>query len=158
MKRLLTTYAFVFFCLGMFDRITKMGALYSCMSEKVITSCLSCEIAINRGFALSVGHDSTAAFFYVSIFAALCVTLLCCVYAYTLWCSRVSIWGIGSIIIGAVSNIIDRLLYGGVIDFIVLHYRGWEFPTFNIADVMICGGIVLLMVQQKEKVPCTKVF
>jgi signal peptidase II len=158
MKRPLITYAFVFFCLSIFDRITKMGALYSCGSEKVITSYLSCEMVINRGFALSIGHDSAAGFLYASVFVALCVTLFCCAYARVLWCSRSSLWGIGSVIIGAVSNIADRLLYGGVIDFIVLHYRGWEFPTFNIADVLICGGIMLLMVQQKEKVSCTKVF
>lgn len=47
---------------------------------------------------------------------------------------------------GAVGNVIDRLLYGHVIDFIQLYYRHWYWPTFNIADAAITVGAVLLII------------
>lgn len=45
---------------------------------------------------------------------------------------------------GAVSNLIDRLLHGYVIDFIDFHLGTWHFATFNIADSAISIGAVLL--------------
>ncbi len=47
---------------------------------------------------------------------------------------------------GAVGNLIDRLLYGHVIDFIQLYYQHWYWPTFNIADAAISVGAVLLII------------
>lgn len=57
---------------------------------------------------------------------------------------------------GAIGNLIDRLLYGHVIDFISVHYQHNSFPTFNVADSAICVGAALLIfdmfiVQGKEK-------
>jgi len=46
---------------------------------------------------------------------------------------------------GAAGNLIDRVLYGHVIDFIDLYYRDWHFPTFNIADSAITLGAGLLL-------------
>ncbi len=46
---------------------------------------------------------------------------------------------------GAVGNVIDRVTYGYVIDFIDLHYRAWHWPAFNIADAAISVGAVLLV-------------
>ena len=44
------------------------------------------------------------------------------------------------ILAGAAGNVIDRLLHGCVTDFIFLHYWGWGFPVFNIADMAISIG------------------
>jgi signal peptidase II len=46
---------------------------------------------------------------------------------------------------GAAGNLIDRVLYGHVIDFIDLYYRDWHWPTFNIADSAITLGAALLI-------------
>jgi len=46
---------------------------------------------------------------------------------------------------GALGNAIDRALYGHVVDFIDVYYRGWHWPAFNIADSAICVGAGLLM-------------
>ena len=46
---------------------------------------------------------------------------------------------------GAAGNLIDRVLYGHVIDFIDLYYGTWHWPTFNIADSAITLGAVLLI-------------
>ncbi len=50
------------------------------------------------------------------------------------------------VLAGAVGNLIDRVSYGFVIDFIVLHYGGWYFPAFNLADAAISIGAVLLVI------------
>lgn len=47
------------------------------------------------------------------------------------------------IIGGAVGNLIDRILYGHVIDFIQLYYARWYWPAFNIADSAITVGAIL---------------
>jgi len=49
------------------------------------------------------------------------------------------------IIGGALGNVIDRLAYGHVIDFIQLYYRHWYYPAFNIADSAICLGAALMV-------------
>lgn len=46
---------------------------------------------------------------------------------------------------GAIGNLIDRALHQHVVDFILLHYRHWHFPVFNIADIAITFGAVGLV-------------
>lgn len=46
---------------------------------------------------------------------------------------------------GAVGNLVDRLAYGHVIDFIDLHAGGWHWPAFNVADSAITCGVLLLL-------------
>lgn len=47
------------------------------------------------------------------------------------------------IIAGAMGNLIDRISYGFVIDFIDIHLYDWHFATFNIADCSIFIGIII---------------
>lgn len=53
---------------------------------------------------------------------------------------------------GALGNVIDRLIHGHVIDFLLFHHRGWSFPAFNIADSAITVGAVLLVVDELLRV------
>lgn len=53
--------------------------------------------------------------------------------------------GLALVLGGAVGNVIDRLLWGHVIDFIRVHYAGWYFPAFNVADSAITVGAALLI-------------
>ncbi|MEW5768783.1 MAG: signal peptidase II [Pseudomonadota bacterium] len=46
---------------------------------------------------------------------------------------------------GAVGNLIDRVLYGHVIDFLDFHVAGWHWPAFNVADSAITLGAALLI-------------
>jgi signal peptidase II len=46
---------------------------------------------------------------------------------------------------GALSNAVDRLLYGAVADFFHFHWQAWSFYIFNLADVMISAGVLLLV-------------
>ena len=49
---------------------------------------------------------------------------------------------------GAIGNVIDRTLYGYVVDFLDFHYVGWHFPAFNIADTAISIGAVCLILDE----------
>lgn len=54
--------------------------------------------------------------------------------------------GLGILLGGVMGNLIDRIFRGEVVDFIDLHYRGYHWPAFNIADAAICVGIGLYVV------------
>jgi len=51
------------------------------------------------------------------------------------------------ILAGAIGNLIDRVSLGYVVDFISLHYGGWYFPPFNLADSCISIGAVLMVLE-----------
>ncbi len=52
---------------------------------------------------------------------------------------------LGAVAGGAVGNILDRLRYGAVVDFIHAHAGGWSWYVFNVADAAICCGVGLLL-------------
>jgi signal peptidase II len=54
--------------------------------------------------------------------------------------------GLALILGGALGNVIDRLRFGHVVDFLDLHAGGWHWPAFNVADSAITLGAVLLIV------------
>jgi signal peptidase II len=54
--------------------------------------------------------------------------------------------GLGLVIGGALGNVIDRLRYGAVVDFLDFHLAGWHWPAFNLADAGICVGAGLILV------------
>jgi len=54
-------------------------------------------------------------------------------------------FGLMLVIGGALSNALDRLLYGAVADFFHFHWQDWSFYIFNIADVAITLGVLLLI-------------
>lgn len=57
---------------------------------------------------------------------------------------------------GALGNVIDRVLYGHVVDFLDFHWRGWHFPAFNIADSAITIGAVCLILDELLRVRRTR--
>lgn len=58
---------------------------------------------------------------------------------------RLQLASLSFILGGAVGNLLDRILVGHVIDFIDLYYKNYHWPIFNLADVAICTGAVLLV-------------
>ena len=53
--------------------------------------------------------------------------------------------GLSLVLGGALGNVIDRVFWGHVIDFIRVHYEDWYFPAFNVADSAITVGAALLI-------------
>lgn len=52
---------------------------------------------------------------------------------------------------GAMGNAVDRMAFGHVTDFIQLHWEGWAWPTFNLADIAISLGAVLLVASANRR-------
>ena len=61
--------------------------------------------------------------------------------------SMMTVVGIVAMLSGAVGNILDRVLYGYVVDFLDLYIGSAHWPAFNIADAMICTGVGLLVLE-----------
>jgi signal peptidase II len=53
---------------------------------------------------------------------------------------------------GAIGNVVDRLLHGYVVDFVQVHWRGWYFPAFNVADSAITVGAAFLILDELRRV------
>jgi signal peptidase II len=53
---------------------------------------------------------------------------------------------------GAIGNVIDRVLYGYVVDFLDFHWHGWHFPAFNVADSAITVGAACLILDELLRV------
>lgn len=92
---------------------------------------------LNRGVALGV--ISANPFLVLVIHFLLTVLLIMYLYK-----SNLHLWArysMFSIIFGSVSNLFDRFMYNGVVDYIGL----WLFPKFNLADIMVVLGALLLI-------------
>jgi signal peptidase II len=103
----------------------------------------------NRGAAFGVFHDMPSPF-RAGFFGL--VTLVC-FYLLLYWLSttpREDRWqrfSLAMILGGAIGNVIDRVLYGEVTDFIDFYYGNWHFPTFNVADSAITVGVILIFIK-----------
>ncbi|MFW5926621.1 MAG: signal peptidase II [Wenzhouxiangella sp.] len=111
-----------------------------------ILSWLNLTLAHNTGAAFSflAGGDGWQRWFLSGVAVVICVVLLVWLWrqphrARLLPTSLVLILG------GAVGNLIDRIRFGYVIDFIDVHYAGWHWPAFNLADSAIVIGVILLV-------------
>ncbi|MBM3323521.1 signal peptidase II [candidate division WOR-3 bacterium] len=54
----------------------------------------------------------------------------------------------GMILGGAIGNVVDRMRFGHVIDFIDVGWRNWHWHTFNVADACVVGGVVMLLARE----------
>lgn len=111
-------------------------------------------IRVFRGFDLILSHNPGAAFSFLAdasgwqrwFLSALAVGMSLAIYQ---WLGRLDAHekqeslALSLILGGALGNLIDRLCYGHVIDFIVFYYRQWAWPAFNIADAAISLGMIL---------------
>lgn len=94
------------------------------------------------GFLNDAGGWQTAFFAFVSIVVSLVLLV---------WLKRISrverqlSIALSLVLGGAIGNLIDRLMYNYVVDFLLFHYDRWQFPAFNVADMAISVGAFLLI-------------
>jgi signal peptidase II len=97
-------------------------------------------------FGVSFGMFNSGSPEGSSIFIALAGAITVVLVA---WLARVeTVWlalGLGLVIGGAVGNVLDRLRFGAVFDFLDFHVLGWHWPSFNVADSGISIGVFLLL-------------
>jgi signal peptidase II len=58
---------------------------------------------------------------------------------------RLTALGLGLVIGGALGNVVDRIRFGAVVDFLDFHLAGYHWPAFNVADAGICVGAALMV-------------
>lgn len=128
------------------DRVTKLAALVCLHNTKyIINSFLSFELVFNRGVSWGMFHSTSNAMFIAVSLIIAAVTAALCWHTYYNYVRGKTIIAEVCIIAGSVSNLLDRVLYSGVIDFIVLSYGDWSWPVFNIADAVIVLGVGMLV-------------
>ncbi|RLE00224.1 MAG: signal peptidase II [Aquificota bacterium] len=94
------------------------------------------------GMGSSGGYRSSFFFIVVSLIAILVVISLLRKLSHKETLVR---WSLGAVLGGGLGNLIDRLLYGRVIDFIDFHIAQYHWPAFNLADSVITVGLGLAL-------------
>ena len=114
----------------------------------VIPGFFDLTLLFNRGAAFSflAGHDGWQRWFFIviALAASAFILLLLVRHAH----QRMFSFALGLILGGAVGNVIDRLLYGQVVDFLLFHQGNWYFPAFNVADSAITLGAATLILDE----------
>lgn len=111
-----------------------------------VTGFFNLVLVWNRGmsFGLLGGFGGTEGARWIMAGLALAI-----VVALLVWLRRVEgVWavvGIGLVIGGAVGNVIDRAVWGAVVDFLDFHVAGLHWPAFNVADTAIVLGVAALL-------------
>lgn len=129
------------------DQATKYFALkYLMRSEMAVTPFLNFALAFNTGAAFSFLSDAGGwqNIFFAIVAFVVSVIILFMVRRLGANDTQVAV-ALTLVLGGAAGNVIDRLRFGYVVDFIDVYYRSWHWPTFNIADSAITIGAVLLV-------------
>ena len=132
------------------DQLTKMVASNHLVYgvPRAVMPCFNWTLLHNTGAAFSLLND--AAGWQRWLFSSIAVV----VGSVVVWrlatmerSERLEATALAFVLGGAIGNLIDRLRFGYVVDFIQVHYQeAWYFPTFNVADAAISVGAVLLLV------------
>jgi len=103
----------------------------------------------NRGavFGFLAGIDSWWRMPFFLTFSAIAVVLLAIFYIRSRPDQGLLRLSLALILAGAVGNVVDRLRFGYVIDFLDVHWRHYHWPAFNIADSAISVGICLMLLE-----------
>jgi len=151
----LTPWLGIAFIVLLLDQITKItvNKTFRWGEEVVVTPFFNLVLAYNRGAAFSFLQNESGwqRYFFtaIGIGAALFIVYLLKKHAG----QRMFCWALALILGGAVGNVIDRILYGHVVDFLDFHWKGiGHFPAFNVADSAICVGAALFILDELRRV------
>ena len=131
------------------DQLTKWAVVANfAYGERLqITGFLNLVLVYNKGAAFSMFADAsgwqTPLLIVFALVAAGIVGTLIVKNPH----KRLLCLGLALILAGAIGNLIDRLRYGHVVDFLDFHAMGWHWPAFNVADSAITIGAVLLILE-----------
>jgi len=138
----------------LFDQLTKIAVakVFAYGSSHAIAPFFNLVLVYNRGAAFSflamAGGWQRWAFTALGVAAAVLICYLLKRHGnQKLFCAALAL-----IMGGAIGNVIDRLLYGHVIDFLDFHVGTWHWPAFNLADSAITIGAALLVFDELRRV------
>ena len=130
------------------DQITKRMAYENLMGQPAVDvlPIFSLVLVFNEGAAFGFLNDAGGWQHYLFISLASVFSVILLIW---IWRERernlLLASALALVLGGAVGNLADRLMHGFVIDFLLLHYGGWTFPAFNVADIAITMGAILLI-------------
>ena len=136
------------------DQLTKImiTQMFSYGQSKPVTSFFNLVLAYNKGAAFSFlateGGWQRYLFSAIAVVAAVFIVYLLKRHAG----QRLFCWALALVLGGAVGNLIDRIAYGHVIDFLDFHVAGWHWPAFNVADSAICIGAAMFIIDELRRV------
>ncbi len=108
---------------------------------------LNFTLLYNKGAAFSFLSDAGGWQRWFFTLLSLAISAVLVVWLHRLTADkRILAVGLALILGGAIGNVIDRILFGHVIDFIDVYYQSYHWPAFNIADSAISLGALLLII------------
>ncbi|MBI1964754.1 MAG: lipoprotein signal peptidase [Betaproteobacteria bacterium] len=129
------------------DQMTKYAVVQGLAAGKAVavTPFLNLVLVYNPGAAFSFLSDAAGwqrwMFIAIAIAASAWIVWLLNRYPrQTLFSLALAL-----VLAGAVGNVVDRVLFGAVVDFLDVHAFGWHWPAFNVADSAITCGAALLV-------------
>lgn len=136
------------------DQISKyfaIGKLKGAMSQVIIPGFLKFTYVENYGAAFGILKNKKMFFIITTSIIIIFISLFLIKYYY-----NINVFmriGLGLLLGGAIGNFIDRLRFGYVVDFInVRLFNSYDFPVFNIADIsIVCGTIIILILTLLDK-------
>lgn len=127
------------------DRVTKLWAIKTLLTGKdivVIKNFFQFSYLENTGAAFGIFRDKLIFLTIITLIVVSGVIVYLFKFKPTSKLLRVSL---ALIISGAIGNLIDRIQYKYVVDYILFHYKDvYYFPTFNVADILVSVGTILL--------------
>lgn len=137
------------------DQLTKWWALAVLEFQRPIEVLpfFNLTLVFNRGAAFSflAGAGGWQRLFFIGLALAISVALAVWLVR-SGWRRRGLAATLALILGGAVGNVIDRIRFGHVVDFLDFHLAGWHWPAFNVADAAITvGAIGLLILSLRER-------
>ena len=136
------------------DQLSKimMSQMLAYGQSEQITSFFNLVMVYNKGAAFSFLADQLGwqRYLFAGISAAASLLIIWMLKRHA--SQRLFCWALALILGGAVGNLIDRIAYGHVIDFLDVHVYGWHWPAFNIADSAISIGAVLFIFDEFRRV------
>jgi signal peptidase II len=142
-------YLFAAFGIYLVDQVTKAWAVRALRhgeSVTLINGLLDLTYAENTGIAFGQLQEggSFGRWFFVVLAVAAAIAVL--IYLFRTTRSDDRLLGACALLLaGIMGNLTDRARLGHVIDFILLHYKTYHWPVFNVADMSICAGAFLLI-------------
>lgn len=136
------------------DQITKITIekMFVFGEEKFITGFFNLVLAYNKGAAFGFLNNQPGwqRYFFTAIGVIATVVIIYMLRRHS--GQRMFCWALSLIMGGAIGNVIDRVLYGHVIDFLDFHAAGTHFPAFNLADSAIFLGAMLFILDELRRV------
>ena len=121
------------------------------VDDPVFGSFWSWRLSMNPGSAFGLFGSANGARIFLSIVGIVAVFGMVWMLKKARTDQRALHWALAFVVGGAVGNLIDRIYFGVVTDFILWKYKTHEWPVFNIADVVLVIGVGLMFIDiQKE--------